>query len=896
MKGERIGIIGRGMFAAHIKQITKDFFLVLVITLVAMTSVVSATNWTAPIPDDHIEPLGFDVTDCPVEDSPHLAAKGLSIHGDPIMAIGSLLKAYSSESTIYVNPGEPIQDAIDALPHDGGIIELLPGVHEVNNTIVINRGNVTIQGTPDSEIRSHNSSKDIFIVNIPWEGHPALENFVFKGFKVTSSYTRGMCTVRAWNVTNITMEDISDLSYSSSFLVVNPTGMRTTARGEDIFIRNNTVYYSNIGVYFSKNIHVVNNTLKDSPSAWGLGIERNDNYVHVIGNHISNYGVNGNLALAPGNYFELRDNVLEGSQVGIHLEAGCNDIIISNNTITRAKIAGIRIKPQFGIANVTIINNRIYNNYAPGILATQFGYNFVGYNSNADIINNIIYNNADDGIQMTSEYVNLTIKNNIITNNSGYGINYMDTVNPTTISYNDVWNNTNGNYDGISPGTGDISTNPKFADPANWDFHLKSTAGRWNGSEWVEDTEDSPCIDAGDPNSTYSNEPEPNGGRINMGAYGNTGGASKSPPSPASISDLQNTTGQTWICWTWKNPIDSDFNYTMVFLDGNWKTNTSKSYYIAKGLDTNTSHEISTHTVDTNGNVNKTWVNQTAKTNLSADTTPPIIINVNITDITLSSASITWDTDDISDSLVRYGTSSENYMEYVIDEMPVRNHSILLTGLEQNTTYYYVVNSTNPDNLSDQSGEYDFTTVSGCFIATAAYGTSLHKNIDILRNFRDKILVQTPPGRTLVTTYYSTSPPIANALAKNDSLRSAVRLLLITPLVYFAEMILNSVGLIALAFLGLGAFFVGIRMRSLKVVLKAFGLGLLTVAVLTGMVFTLGWLAYTYPVCAVIAAYILPLIIPASIGVSFFITTRLHISPFRACGDMGQSPIIFTRK
>ncbi|MDP2897274.1 MAG: right-handed parallel beta-helix repeat-containing protein [bacterium] len=32
----------------------------------------------------------------------------------------------------------------------------------------------------------------------------------------------------------------------------------------------------------------------------------------------------------------------------------------------------------------------------------------------------------------------------------------------------------------------------------------------------------SPCIDAGDPASDYSMEPQPNGGRINMGAYGNT--------------------------------------------------------------------------------------------------------------------------------------------------------------------------------------------------------------------------------------------------------------------------------------------------------------------------------------------------------------------------------------
>ena len=38
----------------------------------------------------------------------------------------------------------------------------------------------------------------------------------------------------------------------------------------------------------------------------------------------------------------------------------------------------------------------------------------------------------------------------------------------------------------------------------------------------------SPCIDAGDPAADFSNEPQPNGGRVNIGAYGNTPEASRS--------------------------------------------------------------------------------------------------------------------------------------------------------------------------------------------------------------------------------------------------------------------------------------------------------------------------------------------------------------------------------
>ena len=62
------------------------------------------------------------------------------------------------------------------------------------------------------------------------------------------------------------------------------------------------------------------------------------------------------------------------------------------------------------------------------------------------------------------------------------------------------------------------------------DYHLKSQAGRWepNSRSWVVDDVTSPCIDAGDPNTPVGDEPEPNGGRINMGAYGGTAEASKS--------------------------------------------------------------------------------------------------------------------------------------------------------------------------------------------------------------------------------------------------------------------------------------------------------------------------------------------------------------------------------
>jgi hypothetical protein len=89
---------------------------------------------------------------------------------------------------------------------------------------------------------------------------------------------------------------------------------------------------------------------------------------------------------------------------------------------------------------------------------------------------------------------------------------------------------------------GNIDADPCFADAAGGDCHLRSAAGRWdpNQEAWVVDGDSSRCIDAGSPGCPPANEPSPNGNRINMGAYGGTAKASKSPPDWALLADLTN--------------------------------------------------------------------------------------------------------------------------------------------------------------------------------------------------------------------------------------------------------------------------------------------------------------------------------------------------------------------
>jgi len=71
----------------------------------------------------------------------------------------------------------------------------------------------------------------------------------------------------------------------------------------------------------------------------------------------------------------------------------------------------------------------------------------------------------------------------------------------------------------------------------------------------------------------------------------------------------------------------------------------------------------------------------------------------------------------------------------------------------------------------------------GCFIATAAYGTDTAKEIDILREFRDTVLLPSSLGARLVSFYYRTSPPIADLISQHEVARTAVRVGFVDPIV-----------------------------------------------------------------------------------------------------------------
>ncbi|MCX7708240.1 MAG: hypothetical protein N2484_00130 [Clostridia bacterium] len=210
---------------------------------------------------------------------------------------------------------------------------------------------------------------------------------------------------------------------------------------------------------------------------------------------------------------------------------------MSNCTVTGSNYGLLLTASNSKVDRCTFISNShhgvIANNSAPTItnclMAKNGGSGLTLNSASADLQNSTVADNLgsitmDFGINCINS--TLFIRNCII-----YGNNNGDILNSDSSI---VVNYSNVGGQGITPGIGNINENPLFADPANGNYYLQSKAGRWNRDTdtWVNDANHSPCIDMGDPDSQYLDEPQPNGGRVNMGFEGNTAHAAKAIAAP----------------------------------------------------------------------------------------------------------------------------------------------------------------------------------------------------------------------------------------------------------------------------------------------------------------------------------------------------------------------------
>jgi len=166
----------------------------------------------------------------------------------------------------------------------------------------------------------------------------------------------------------------------------------------------------------------------------------------------------------------------------------------------------------------------------------DYAVSFINTETSASVLRNFVIRDSSIGVFIVDSFPSI---NNVTVVKNEFGIVSYSAIAPD-INSCILWFNTDGDLYGCearfsciqrgSPGEGNISAYPKFADANNNDYHLRSARGRYWPSHdiWVLDNVSSPCVDAGDPNANPNLEPRPNGGRINMGAYGSSSYASLS--------------------------------------------------------------------------------------------------------------------------------------------------------------------------------------------------------------------------------------------------------------------------------------------------------------------------------------------------------------------------------
>ncbi|MCK4696011.1 MAG: right-handed parallel beta-helix repeat-containing protein, partial [Candidatus Cloacimonetes bacterium] len=324
-----------------------------------------------------------------------------------------------------------------------------------------------------------------------------------------------------------------------------------TTRVEGFTIEGGGNVSQGAGIYISAGsvVKIINNKIVDNINSEAAGGAGAGIYVMSSSPVISDNFISGNDAgwqVSTGgaiyvsnasSAMVISNNTITGNSPGDYsVEAGGIDIIdcspliignfISGNSGYYGNASGLRINGSS--SSPRILNNIITKN-GEGIECKG--------SAKPSIINNTISDNNNDGILIYSANPD-SIMNNILSLNSGYGIReYNSSSDPGKVWYNLFYANSSGLYcdegstdyytlnslnTGVTECESNIDGDPGFVDRINDDYHLR--AG-------------SPAIDSGDPTLDYSNEPSPNGGRINIGGYGNTTEAATSDAGPPALPE-----------------------------------------------------------------------------------------------------------------------------------------------------------------------------------------------------------------------------------------------------------------------------------------------------------------------------------------------------------------------
>ncbi|MGA1865528.1 MAG: right-handed parallel beta-helix repeat-containing protein, partial [bacterium] len=303
----------------------------------------------------------------------------------------------------------------------------------------------------------------------------------------------------------------------------------------DNTITQNIADYEGGGIYtWSGDIVIINNEIGNNEASWAGGIAESSSSLiqnnHIHHNHASNAG--GGIYIEDEAAPSLIRNLIESNSAnsggGIFAEQGSAPLIESNRMIGNEVKMDAGVGGGGGAIDLSMVNSaRIFKNLILNNKADWGGGILVWGGSNIEIRNNVIgknmvINNGGaiyfDGGASCLLVNNTFFKNTSEINGSCFSVwktnTIVDVMNciiyPSTLqspiildtvppSFNITYTDT---YGWDEPGAGNINQDPRFIDPNTGNFRLR---------------DDSPCIDAGNPDQQYN---DIDGSRNDMGACG----------------------------------------------------------------------------------------------------------------------------------------------------------------------------------------------------------------------------------------------------------------------------------------------------------------------------------------------------------------------------------------
>ena len=250
----------------------------------------------------------------------------------------------------------------------------------------------------------------------------------------------------------------------------------------------------------------------------------------------------------------------------------------------------------------------------------------------------------------------------------------------------------------ITPGSGYTTIAPEPSSPTTSMYKILSASGSQTATATIASETDMIC-------GTYSLS---SGGTNVISSVTSSGVTSSGATITWTTSEA--STSQVEYGTTTSYGTESSLNSSLV---------TSHSVTLT-GLTASTTYDYAVMSMNSGG----TLVTSTNFTFTTASTSPPVITAVTATNITSNGATITWTTDQASNSQVEYGTTTSYGTESSLNSSLVTSHSVTLTGLSASTTYDYAAMSANSGGTLATSANFTFTTTAAPVI-TAVTATSI---------------------------------------------------------------------------------------------------------------------------------------------------------------------------